>query len=104
MLAAIKAWKKAKPRATRWPLGGTKHLPSTIAVLEKGTILTVSRIYIRQGASAFDSVTFRIAYAPKDPNRIKPDPNAAEGSTPTRQKAPRNRSIKDADFGPNWMT
>jgi len=44
---------------------------SIIAVLEKGTILRVSRIYIRSGKSEWDSITFNIVSAPKDKKRAK---------------------------------
>lgn len=44
---------------------------SIIAVLEKGTVLRVSRIYIRSGKSEWDSITFNIVSAPKDKKRAK---------------------------------
>lgn len=44
---------------------------SIIATLEKGTILKVARIYIRQGKSEWDSVTFTVVEAPKDGKRAK---------------------------------
>jgi len=42
---------------------------SALCFLEKGTILKVARIYIRQGKSEWDSITFTIVSAPKDGKR-----------------------------------
>lgn len=44
---------------------------SITATLEAGTVLRVARIYIRQGKSDWDSVTFTVSLAPNDGNREK---------------------------------
>lgn len=44
---------------------------SMIAVLEKGTVLRVARIYIRQGKREWDSITFGVVSAPNDESRAK---------------------------------
>ena len=37
---------------------------STLVTLEAGSVLRIERIYIRQGAGDFDSVTFRLIDGP----------------------------------------
>ncbi len=44
---------------------------SIIATLEKGTVLTIDRIYIRKGKSEWDSVSFLISKAPNDDKRAQ---------------------------------
>jgi len=44
---------------------------SILAVLEKGTVLQVDRIYIRKGKSEWDSITFWVKFAPNDKERAK---------------------------------
>jgi len=45
---------------------------SVLAIIERGTVLRVDRIYIRQGKSEWDSLTFSVTFAPKDKSRVKP--------------------------------
>ncbi len=42
---------------------------SILCVLEKGTVLAVDRVYLRQGKNEWDSITFRIKEAPGDKKR-----------------------------------
>jgi len=48
----------------KYPLSATACQPSILATLPPGTILIVDRIYIRQGAKGFDSVSFRCERIP----------------------------------------
>jgi len=60
------------PYIDRWTHGWNKSLPGPVPVtLPKGTILILERIYIRNGAGSFDSLTFRIKQLPNPPKTGK---------------------------------
>lgn len=58
---------------------GIDYIPAgTVVTFPKGTVMAVERIYIRRGASDYDSVTFRTITSP-DP-RLASKKNGGTGS------------------------
>lgn len=60
---------RARPGLTYRDDWRHREMPSFPCTLPAGTVLKVSRVYIRQGGRAFDSLTFLISSAPGDENR-----------------------------------
>jgi len=59
------------PFTDSWGNWGKPTPPPTQVKLPKGTILVLERIYIRNGAGEFDSLTFRIKQLPNPPKTGK---------------------------------